>query len=98
MHRLQALIVPRLPVQAVLRVRRRLQGGEAEDGAERRRMHLHLVLWRRLRRVDGEHPRRVNGGRMVVMRMARDILTSEERLVRCYDTEEFGGSVRLLGI
>ena len=85
MHRLRARIVRLRPVRAALPVRRRLLGGEVEDGAGRQRMHLHRVLWRRRRRVDGERRLLVNGGRMVVMRMAPGILTSKGRPVQCYD-------------
>lgn len=77
MRRLRALIVLLRPVRAVLPVHQHPQGGEVEDGAERRRTHLHLGHWRRRHLADGVHQRPVNGVRMVVTRMARGILTSE---------------------
>jgi urease accessory protein UreE len=83
MRQLQARIVHLHQVRVALPVRQHLQDGEAVDGAERRRMHLHLAHWRRRRRVDGELRLPVNGGRMVVMRMARGILMSEGRQVQC---------------
>ena len=97
MHRLRARIARLHPARAALPVRRHLQGGEAEDGAERQRMHLHPGHWRRRRLVDGELRRLVNGVRMVAMRMARGILMSKGCLVRCYDTEGRDRASRLFG-
>lgn len=77
MHRLRARIVLLRLVRAVLPVHRHPQGGEAEDGAERQRTHLHLGHWQRRRLADGVRQHPVNGGRMVVMRMARGIPMSE---------------------